>query len=74
MSDRQVAVWETGGLSNVKTLTVDQSAGVIMPFWTDNDILFLGMCFPSHSQISADVHLSRKGVRFAMYLSICDYH
>jgi coronin-1B/1C/6 len=41
MSDRQVGIWETGGLSNVRTITLDQSAGVIMPFWTDNNILFL---------------------------------
>ncbi|KAF4610783.1 hypothetical protein D9613_007252 [Agrocybe pediades] len=41
MSDRQVAIWETGGLSNVKTISLDQSAGVVMPFWTDNNILFL---------------------------------
>jgi coronin-1B/1C/6 len=41
MSDRQVGIWETGGLGNVKTLTIDQSAGVIMPFWSDNGILFL---------------------------------
>ena len=44
MSDRQVGIWETGGLNNVKTIVIDQSAGVIMPFWTDNNILFLGMC------------------------------
>ena len=43
MSDRQVSIWETGGLGNVKTLTIDQSAGVVMPFWSDNGILFLGM-------------------------------
>ncbi|PPQ92953.1 hypothetical protein CVT25_000216 [Psilocybe cyanescens] len=42
MSDRQVAIWETGGLGNVKTISLDQSAGVVMPFWTDNNILFLG--------------------------------
>jgi coronin-1B/1C/6 len=42
MSDRQVSVWETGGLKNIKTLTLDQSAGVVMPFWSDNNILFLG--------------------------------
>ena len=42
MSDRQVAVWETGGLGNIKTTTVDQSAGVLMPFYSDNGILFLG--------------------------------
>ncbi|KAG6818437.1 hypothetical protein H0H93_004988 [Arthromyces matolae] len=41
MSDRQVAVWETGGLGNVKTITLDQSSGVVMPFWSDNNILFL---------------------------------
>ncbi|KAJ7464421.1 microtubule binding protein [Mycena latifolia] len=41
MSDRQVSVWETGGLGNVKTLVLDQSAGVVMPFWSDNNILFL---------------------------------
>ncbi|KAF8959637.1 microtubule binding protein [Flammula alnicola] len=41
MSDRQVAIWEVGGLSNVKTISLDQSAGVVMPFWTDNNILFL---------------------------------
>ncbi|KAF9456278.1 hypothetical protein BDZ94DRAFT_1178092 [Collybia nuda] len=42
MSDRQVGVWETGALGNVKTITLDQSSGVVMPFWTDNNILFLG--------------------------------
>ncbi|KAI0676181.1 microtubule binding protein [Trametes maxima] len=41
MSDRQVALWETGGLSNVKTITIDQTSGVLMPFWTDNNILYL---------------------------------
>ncbi|KAF8194693.1 microtubule binding protein [Pholiota molesta] len=41
MSDRQVGIWETGGLGNVKTISLDQSAGVVMPFWTDNNILFL---------------------------------
>lgn len=43
MSDRQVSIWETGGLGNMKTLMIDQSAGVMMPFWSDNGILFLGM-------------------------------
>ena len=42
MSDRQVALWETGSLGNVKTITIDQTSGVLMPFWTDNNILFLG--------------------------------
>ncbi|KAF7356158.1 Coronin [Mycena venus] len=41
MSDRQVAVWETGALGNIKTIVLDQSAGVMMPFWSDNNILFL---------------------------------
>ncbi|KAH7890999.1 microtubule binding protein [Phlebopus sp. FC_14] len=41
MSDRQVGIWETGGLGSVKTLTLDQSAGVVMPFWSDNRVLFL---------------------------------
>ncbi|PIL27983.1 hypothetical protein GSI_09927 [Ganoderma sinense ZZ0214-1] len=41
MSDRQVALWETGGLGNVKTITIDQTSGVLMPFWTDNNILYL---------------------------------
>ncbi|KAI9507163.1 microtubule binding protein [Russula earlei] len=41
MSDRQVGVWETGALKNLKTLMLDQSAGVVMPFWSDNNILFL---------------------------------
>ncbi|KAH9964309.1 microtubule binding protein [Russula compacta] len=41
MSDRQVGVWETGGLKSLKTITLDQSAGVVMPFWSDNNILFL---------------------------------
>ncbi|KAI0685880.1 hypothetical protein C8T65DRAFT_773284 [Cerioporus squamosus] len=31
MSDRQVALWETGSLSNVKTITIDQTSGVLMP-------------------------------------------
>ena len=44
MSDRQVAIWETGGLSNVKMTTIDQTSGTIMPFWSDNNILFLGAC------------------------------
>lgn len=41
MSDRQVAIWETGSLTSEKTINIDQSAGVIMPFWSDNGILFL---------------------------------
>ncbi|KZT38990.1 microtubule binding protein [Sistotremastrum suecicum HHB10207 ss-3] len=41
MSERQVGIWETGSLANERTLNVDQSAGVVMPFWSDNNILFL---------------------------------
>ncbi|KAI0758540.1 microtubule binding protein [Irpex lacteus] len=41
MSDRQVSLWDTSSLSNVKTTTIDQSSGVLMPFWSDNNILFL---------------------------------
>lgn len=44
MNDRQLSIWETGGLGNVKTLAIDQSAGVVMPFWSDNGIIFLGAC------------------------------
>jgi coronin-1B/1C/6 len=42
MSDRQVGIWEAGGLTNVKMIMLDQTAGVVMPFWSDNNILFLG--------------------------------
>jgi coronin-1B/1C/6 len=42
VSDRQLTVWETGSLQNITSLNIDQSAGVIMPFWSDNGILFLG--------------------------------
>ncbi|KAH9832465.1 microtubule binding protein [Rhodofomes roseus] len=41
MSDRQIAIWETGGLSNIKMTTIDQTSGTLMPFWSDNNILFL---------------------------------
>ncbi|KAF8596856.1 microtubule binding protein [Ceratobasidium sp. AG-I] len=41
MSERQLGVWETGSLANVKTVSIDQSSGVIMPFWSDNNLLFL---------------------------------
>jgi coronin-1B/1C/6 len=42
MSDRQAAVWDGGSLANLKTISLDQSSGVVMPFWSDNGILFLG--------------------------------
>jgi len=42
MSDCQVGIWDmAGGLSNSKIILIDQSAGIIMPFWSDNGILFL---------------------------------
>ncbi|KZP01401.1 DUF1900-domain-containing protein [Calocera viscosa TUFC12733] len=41
MSDRQVGIWDTGSLKAEKMTTVDQSSGVLMPFWSDNNILFL---------------------------------
>jgi coronin-1B/1C/6 len=52
MSDRQVGVWEASSLKNLKTTTLDQSAGVVMPFWSDNNILFLGE-FPRFSLFSS---------------------
>lgn len=45
MSDRQVGIWDAGSLASIKNTTLDQSAGVVMPFWTDNHILFLGAVF-----------------------------
>ena len=41
MSDRQVGIWDSGSLNNAKMTTLDQSSGVVMPFWSDNGILFL---------------------------------
>jgi coronin-1B/1C/6 len=41
MSERQLAVWDTSSLASVKTVSIDQSSGVIMPFWSDNNVLFL---------------------------------
>lgn len=43
MSDRQVFLWNSGDLKGkrVKELTVDTSSGTLMPFWSDNNILFL---------------------------------
>ena len=40
-SERELAVWDGGSLSNVRKLNIDQSAGVLMPFWSDNGLLFL---------------------------------
>ncbi|KAF8327771.1 microtubule binding protein [Cantharellus anzutake] len=41
MSDRQLSIWEPGSLNNVTTTIIDQSAGVVMPFWSDNGVIFL---------------------------------
>ncbi|KAG9118392.1 Coronin-like protein crn1 [Ceratobasidium sp. 392] len=41
MSERQLGVWDAGSLGNIKTVSIDQSSGVIMPFWSDNNLLFL---------------------------------
>ncbi|QRV88476.1 coronin [Ceratobasidium sp. AG-Ba] len=41
MSERQLGVWDTTSLNNIKTISIDQSSGVIMPFWSDNNLLFL---------------------------------
>ncbi|WVO13585.1 hypothetical protein L204_101206 [Cryptococcus depauperatus] len=42
MSDRQVSVWDTAGISNISTASIDTSAGVLMPFFAEgNNILFL---------------------------------
>lgn len=42
MSDRQLSLWETGGLTNLDTQSLDSSAGVIIPFFAEgNDVLFL---------------------------------
>ena len=58
MSDRQVGIWEVGGLGNVKTISLDMSAGVVMPFWTDNQILFLaGKGYASFVLFLSDFHL-----------------
>lgn len=42
MSDRELAIWDTGSLSVIKRMSVDQSAGVVIPHYSDNSILFLG--------------------------------
>lgn len=50
MSERQLGLWDGASLQNIKTLPIDQSAGVIMPFWSDNGILFLaGKGYEHHS-------------------------
>ncbi|MBW0543195.1 hypothetical protein O181_082910 [Austropuccinia psidii MF-1] len=43
LSDRQVFLWNTADIKKgpIKQLTVDTSSGTLMPFWSDNEILFL---------------------------------
>lgn len=43
MSDRQMFLWDTKNLSAgpLKQVTLDSSSGIIMPFWSDNNIVFL---------------------------------
>lgn len=43
LSDRQVFLWDSGSLEKpVKQLNIDaSSAGTLMPFWSDNNLLFL---------------------------------
>lgn len=42
MSERQMFLWDAAQLSKpVKTLSLDSSNGIIMPFWSDNGIVFL---------------------------------
>ncbi|KAG9118647.1 Coronin-like protein crn1, partial [Ceratobasidium sp. 392] len=39
--DLSSGVWDVGSLGNIKTVSINQSSGVIMPFWSDNNLLFL---------------------------------
>ena len=51
MSDRQVSIWETGGLGNVKTLAIGQPSGVAMvspPFF-----FFFPFSCSSHSLVAS---------------------
>jgi coronin-1B/1C/6 len=42
MSDRQVFLWNAGSLDKpIKQMTIDTSSGTLMPFWSDNNVLFL---------------------------------
>ncbi|SJX64874.1 probable CRN1-a coronin, that promotes actin polymerization and crosslinking to microtubules [Sporisorium reilianum f. sp. reilianum] len=43
MSDRQMFLWDTTNLAGgpLKQVTLDSSSGIIMPFWSDNSIVFL---------------------------------
>ncbi|WFD28663.1 Coronin-like protein crn1 [Malassezia nana] len=42
MSERQMFLWDAAQFSKpLKTLSLDSSNGIIMPFWSDNGIVFL---------------------------------
>lgn len=43
MSDRQMFLWDTTNLAAgpLKQVTLDSSSGIIMPFWSDNNVIFL---------------------------------
>lgn len=42
MSDRQLMLWETAGLTQLQTESLDSSAGIIIPYFAEgNDVLFL---------------------------------
>ncbi|PKI86022.1 Crn1p [Malassezia vespertilionis] len=42
LSERQMFLWDVADLSKpIKTEVLDNSNGIIMPFWTDNNVIFL---------------------------------
>ena len=42
MSERQMFLWDATNVSKpLKTVSLDSSNGIIMPFWSDNNIIFL---------------------------------
>jgi coronin-1B/1C/6 len=63
MSERQLGIWDASSLESIKMIGIDQSSGVLMPFWSDNGLLFVGQ---SHSRMVCDAELtetcSRQGV------------
>jgi len=76
MSDRQVGIWDAGSLDNAKMITLDQSSGVVMPFWSDNGILFLAGkgCFHFHfllfvPSLIADIMNRDGNIRYYEYES-----
>ncbi|CAO1637112.1 unnamed protein product [Sympodiomycopsis kandeliae] len=41
-SDRQLFLWDSKNLNTpLKTTVIDSSSGVMMPFWSDNSVIFL---------------------------------